>query len=188
MPKSKNNSPARKLRGIKRLLSFVHNKHCKETIVKKILSISSQQSFSILPDPSYPNLTAKSLTSINIFPRAVKKPKMEIVRVQSTTVLPRKVYHPTIINACQAMFAKHPSQLVPEEVTKFKFYRNMKIQNRDPIESDVIYLPIGGIRTCLNCGELTWTDGFSSPSYSKRFFSANQYSVCLTNSKTWMFV
>ena len=53
------------------------------------------------------------------------------------------------------MFQKHPSKLVPEEIEKFKWYENHNIQIEEPLETDVIYQPIGGIRTCLNCGELT---------------------------------
>ena len=53
--------------------------------------------------------------------------------------------------------SKHPSQLLPEEVIKFKLYRSRKLVIGEPLESEIIYQPIGGIRTCLHCGEKTWT-------------------------------
>ena len=75
----------------------------------------------------------------------------------SISIPPRPVYHPAINQACQAMFGKHPTSLTPEEVSKFKIYQRQKLKNNDPIENDVIYQPIGGIRTCIQCGNLTWT-------------------------------
>ena len=71
------------------------------------------------------------------------------------SIKPRKIYHPTIINACEAMFKKHPDQLVSEEIIKFNHYRNWKPEMGDPLESNVVYLPAGGLRTCLLCGHLT---------------------------------
>ena len=53
------------------------------------------------------------------------------------------------------MFKKHPDQLVTEENIKFNHYRNWKTEMGDPLESNVVYLPAGGLRTCLVCGHLT---------------------------------
>ena len=88
-------------------------------------------------------------------PIAKKQPKLDIVKSQSTSIPHHPVYHPTIVNVCDAMFEKHPSKLNPDEVKKFKMYRTRKMQIGEPLEAEVIYLPIGGLRTCLNCRELT---------------------------------
>ena len=103
-------------------------------------------SFSILP-PNPLELSTTCLSTVDIPPILKERPKLTLVRCTKTTILPRPVYHPAIINACDAMFLKHPSKLMPEEVDKFNVYKNRKIQIGEPLESEVIYLPIGGIRT-----------------------------------------
>ena len=77
-----------------------------------------------------------------------------IQKVQSTSIPPRGIYHPAIINACIAITGKHPSQLTAEEALKFNTYKEYKIQQGDPIEGSIIYLP-SGMKNCLQCGELT---------------------------------
>jgi hypothetical protein len=84
-----------------------------------------------------------------------KKLKLGLVKAQSTSISPRKVYHPCIINASEAMFGKHPGQLTPDENLKFQLYQDHKIKVGEPLETEIIYLPIGGIRMCVNCRELT---------------------------------
>ena len=137
---------------MKRMFAFYLKKSSKQKVPS--LSICYQSQISIKPEP---NLATTLLPSIEIppTPNILEKPLLKLQNCQSTSIPPRPVYHPNIVNACQAMFTKHPSQLLPEEVTKFDFYTNMKIRYGEPLESEVIYLPIGGIRTCLNCGELT---------------------------------
>merc|ERR1712129_617127 len=44
------------------------------------------------------------------------KVKLSFVKNAAISIKPRKIYHPTIINACEAMFKKHPDQLVSEEI------------------------------------------------------------------------
>ena len=152
----KNTSPAKKLRGIKRLLTFLKNKSLNDvTNVQNSLSVSPQYSFSIVPSNPQPELSKACLSTVNIPPVLKERTKLTLVRCTKTTITPRSVYHPAIINACEAMFSKHPSKLIPEEVDKFNVYQNRKIQIGEPLESEVIYLPIGGIRTCVTCGELT---------------------------------
>ena len=102
-----------------------------------------------------PNLVVSFQSSMDIPPNLKKMSKLNIVTIQSTSIPPRPVYHPAIINACTAMFAKHPSELRQDEVEKFKRYRNHKTQIGEPLETEIIYLPSGGLRTCLNCKELT---------------------------------
>ena len=71
------------------------------------------------------------------------------------SIPPRPVYHPAILNACNAMFGKHPSHMTQEEVDKFKLYQQLKIRDGDSIEEDIVYQPIDGVRTCVQCGHLT---------------------------------
>ena len=71
------------------------------------------------------------------------------------SIPPKPVYHPAIINACKAMHDKHPDELNKEEVEKFNFYIRHKMNTGDPIEHNVIYLPMGGLRNCMQCGNLT---------------------------------
>ena len=149
--KTKNISPAKKLRSIKRLLTFLQNKSTDSHASKKSLSISPQQHIS----PPKSNLAVTKLPSVDIPPVHQENPQLNFKRNQAVSISPSKTYHPAIHGACQAMFAKHPSNLTPAEVHKFNFYKNHKMQIGEPLESEIIYLPIGGIRTCNNCGELT---------------------------------
>ena len=146
----KNTSPAKKLRAIKRLLTFLSNKSpVKLKDVQKSLTISPQESFSFSPPKLQPNLVASPLSSIDIPPVVKKISNLNIVKSQSISIPPRPVYHPTIINACTAMFAKHPSQLRPHEVEKFNYYRKRKSQIGEPLEQEIIYLPSGGLQIAL---------------------------------------
>jgi hypothetical protein len=116
------------------------------------LSITPQQSLSILPPK--PNLDVNLLPSIDL-PPTIQRPKLEFLRFHPISIPPRTIYHPAVIIACNDMFAKHPSVLLPEEVDQFNFIRNHAEQVGKPFESDELYLPSGGVRTCLNCGQLT---------------------------------
>ena len=98
------------------------------------------------------DLVKTTLPTISFTPLKVK---LSFVKNAAISIKPRKIYHPTIINACEAMFKKHPDQLVSEEIIKFNHYRNWKTEMGDPLESNVVYLPAGGLRTCLVCGHLT---------------------------------
>jgi hypothetical protein len=85
-----------------------------------------QRSFleaSYTPLKPQPNLDVSPPSSIDIPPNIKKMPTLKIVKFQSTSIPPRPVYHPVIINACTAMFSKHPSQLTEDENNKFKAYR-----------------------------------------------------------------
>ena len=46
-----------------------------------------------------------------------------------------------------SLHGKHPSDLTPEEVEKFKFSQQYKLQRGEPIESDVIYQQVEGLGT-----------------------------------------
>ena len=105
------------------------------------------------PAPS--NYSFHQVAHIDIAPVRSTLDKLSINSQSSISIPPRPVYHPAIHQACQAMFGKHPTSLTPEEVSKFKIYQRQKLKNNDSIENDVIYQPIGGIRTCIQCGNLT---------------------------------
>jgi hypothetical protein len=115
MSNYKNTSPAKKLRTLKRLLTFIRNKSPeKRKDTPKSLSISPQETVSFTPLKPQPNLDVSPPSSIDIPPNIKKMPTLRIVKFQSTSIPPRPVYHPAIINACTAMFSKHPSRLTEE--------------------------------------------------------------------------
>ena len=75
--------------------------------------------------------------------------------ISTTSIPPKHIYHPAIHNACQSMFQKSPYLLSPEEIDKFKIHRKWKTENGNPFESDLVYLPSGGMRQCLHCDQIT---------------------------------
>ena len=84
-----------------------------------------------------------------------EKAKLSFDKIEGMDIKPRKIYHPCIINACFTMFRKHPDLLAQEEIVKFNEYRAWKKERDDPLEFNPIYLPIGGLRKCLVCENLT---------------------------------
>ena len=130
----KNTSPSKKLRSLKRLFSFLQSK------------VSSNEAKAL------PKLTTTKQVSVSYIPPA---PILNLTKNLPISIPPRRIFHPAVINACQSMFKKHPSQLSPEEVEKFNKYKQYKLQVGDPVEQNVVYLPIGGLRTCLQCGQPT---------------------------------
>ena len=78
------------------------------------------------------NLDVARLPPLDIPPAHQETPKLSVNQNQNVSIAPRKVYHPAIHGACQAMFNKHPSNLTPEEAHKFNFYKNHKIQIGEP--------------------------------------------------------
>ena len=149
MSQYKNASPSKKLRSLKRLMSFIKSKSSNLPDQKQF-EVVSQKSISFIPPQ--PNLDVTKMPSIDL---PSIRPKLSCVGLQPISIPPRLIYHPNIINACNAWFSKHPRDLTSEEIQKFNNYRNRKIQIGEPIESEIIYMPSGGIRTCQNCGELT---------------------------------
>ena len=79
---------------------------------------------------------------------------LSVENVSQTDIPPRKIYHPSIINASKAFYDKHPSDLSREEREKFKFYLQHKRSCGEPVETDVVYLPTS-MRSCLHCGHPT---------------------------------
>ena len=123
-------SPSKLLRSVKRMTKFLEK--------KPKLSKSHQQSVSILP--SKPCLETMNLPDIDI-PPIIQRAELEFVRLCSISIPPRLIYHPAIVNACKAMFAKHPSALLPKEVDQFNFCRNHAIQVGESLENNPVDLP-----------------------------------------------
>ena len=78
------------------------------------------------PEPrSQPTLAQRILPSISISPQ---QPNLVYVKNEQVSIRPKKIYHPT---------------------------KKWKTEIGDPLEANVVYLPIGGLRKCLICGNLT---------------------------------
>ena len=149
--KYKNISPAKKLRSLRRLITFRRNK----TIQSKTfpsLQICVQENSSFLP--TKPKLGLSILASTST-PVQSFNHNLSISPVKSLSIPPKKIYHPAIINVCQSLFEKHPDHLQPEEILKFHQYKNWKLEKGEPIEEDLMYLPCGGMKRCLHCNHLT---------------------------------
>ena len=158
---TKHRSPAKKSRNSKRLIKFLQSKiSCKDL---PNLVICSQPSISLVPlRPKLSSFKPPS-TSVPPIPPPVfsstcvqtSYPSLSQVKNEGINIRPRKIYHPSIINACLALFKKHPDLLAQEEIIKFNEYRAWKKEVNDPLESNPVYLPIGGLRRCLVCENLT---------------------------------
>ena len=79
---------------------------------------------------------------------------LSVIKNSSISINPRPIFHPAIINASIAFYKKHPSDLTPEELEKFKFYLKWKREGGEPVETDIVYLP-SSMRNCLHCGHPT---------------------------------
>ena len=77
--------------------------------------------------------------------------KLSISECVTTSIPPRPIYHPAIINASMAFFKKHPSNLTEDEISKFNCYLKRKQELGEPVEKDVIFQP-SSMRNCLHCG------------------------------------
>jgi hypothetical protein len=126
-------SPAKTIRSHRRLIEFLKSKTTTPSVEKRSPSICPQMTISIPPE----------------------QPKLTTIKLEQIDIKPNKIYHPTILNACDTMFKKHPDQLSQEEIHQFNYYRNWKSEIGDPIEANPIYLHIGGLRKCLICANLT---------------------------------
>ena len=125
---------------------------------KEVANLSTEFiSTSALLTPVKEELSFQKLESIDIVPvEPPKNPSLSIQAQSSVSIPPRRIYHPAILKACENMHGKHPSQLTPDEVRKFKLYQEYKARNGEPpIEEDIIFQPCGGLRTCVQCGQLT---------------------------------
>ena len=114
--------------------------------------ITPLQSVSISPRNHELNACVLPATDI---PPTPSKSNIKFARNQAVSIPPRPIYHPAIVNASEAIFGKHPDDLTHEEVNKFTVYRRQQRHIGEPLEEQTIYLPSGGMRSCVNCGELT---------------------------------
>ena len=122
------------------------------------IDVTSSTDCSTMTSPVKPKLTTSKIISCDLSPEEsshLSRPKLSITTQPSLSIPPRIIYHPTVVNACYAILGKHPSSLTPEEAQQFKKYKEFKAKNNDPIEKNVVYLPIGGIRTCMHCEQPT---------------------------------
>ena len=94
-----------------------------------------------------------SLPQVDISP--AKKANLKAVINLPISISPRKIYHPSIINASESLFKKHPDMLQQDEIIKFNHFKKYKSEIGDPLETNVVFLPIGGLRKCLVCENLT---------------------------------
>ena len=141
----KHHSPAKKVRSLKRLLTF----RIQRWNSKKLPSLTKSKVEETSYTPSKPTLSIYACEPISI----TKIPKQLTTQcVETTTVPPRPVYHPAIIRACLSMFGKKPPDLDPYEIAKFNQYRAWKSENGEQIETDIIYNPGSGNQPCLHCG------------------------------------
>ena len=129
---TKHRSPAKKARSVKRLIHHLQSKRINKNNT----------------------LTISHLTHINVLP-AQHRFLIQTQKGSQISIRPRKIYHPTIIDACNSLFKKHPDLLQPEEIIQFNKFRKYKSEVGDPLETNVVFLPIGGLRKCLICGHLT---------------------------------
>ena len=139
-------SPAKKVRSLKRLPTF-QLQRCKS---RKLPSLTMSKVEETSYESSKPILSISTLPVISIPSRSIKQ--LTIQCVETTTVPPRPVYHPAIIRASLSMFGKKPAELEPDEIAKFNNYRAWKCQNGEEIETDIIYNPASGNQPCLHCG------------------------------------
>ena len=102
-----------------------------------------------------PNLSCMTVAQIDIPPEPPTSRELSIAKQPTVSIPPRSVYHPAVLNACNAMFGKHPSNLTPQEINKFKLYQRLKISIGDSIEEDIVNQTFGGVGTCVLCGHLT---------------------------------
>ena len=146
-------SPSKILRNVKRIAKFNEKKKREKFNCHKFLSISTLESIDILPKNL--ELDVFVLPATDIPPTTSPKSNLEFTRNQAVSIPPRPVYHPAIFNASEAIFGKHLDDLTPEEFNKFNVYRRHQSIIGKPLEEQTIYLPDGGMRSCVNCGELT---------------------------------
>ena len=135
--------------------------HCKPILSLQICPQENSSFFptnwtsSFAPTKNKSNLVISTMPSIDIPPNPKKITNLNIEKCQSISIPPRPVYHPAIINACQRFFAKDPRELTQDEAKNFKQYIQDKAQIGEPLESEEMYLPQGGLRNCLHCHALT---------------------------------
>ena len=128
-------SPQKTIRNMKRMIHFLKSKS--------------------KPEPESQQKCIPTQNTLAIISISLKHHNLAYFKNEQISIRPKKIYHPTVINACNSLFGKHPDKLINEEILKFNQYRKYKLDLCDPLEANPIYLPIGGLRKCLICSNLT---------------------------------
>ena len=123
---------------IKSLQEEMHFKS--KTIARLEVEISVTKFNSKKPKPK---LSIMKVSSHSISPTLKPKPVLSIVKVSNHEISPepKNTCHPNIIEACRMIYGKSPDQLTDEEAQHFQGYREWKIANGQPIETDIAYKP-----------------------------------------------
>ena len=111
-------SPAKRMRSLKRLMSYIIRKLSSP----KLLSISTQESISILPQ--HPN--------ISIFETVPNIPPCKLSE-ESQQEVSKPQYSPALIQACSAYYKKEKTSLSSDELKKFDVYCKWREKNRKPV-------------------------------------------------------
>ena len=138
-------SPAKIFRNVVRMTKFLERKKFTSTPSNlpasdppskktSILSCSIQAVVSIAPIKSC--LEIFKLPQQDI-PSEATISNLSVVQNVGVDIRTRKIYHPTIINACQAIYKKHPDLLSQDEVLKFNEYRRWRSEMGQPLEANV---------------------------------------------------
>ena len=123
------------------------------SIQTSTVSLATKMDVSCGKSSPIPNLTMSVLPSVNV-PPFIRPSTLAFTRNKSISIPPRKVYHPSIINACMGMLGKHPSQLTEDEAAKFSYFQQYKKEQGDPNKTSLSFRPID-MKNCLHCGHLT---------------------------------
>ena len=116
----------------------------------------SKSEYPVKSSPVKNNLAIKKLATVDIPSQESSRQSSLFIEAQATvSIPPLTIHHPAVVNACYAIIGKHPDQMSTAEEEEFELYKQFKIMNGQKIEDDVVYLPIGGIRTCIHCKNLT---------------------------------
>ena len=139
--KYKNKSPSKKLRSLRRLVSFRKKKSSPSKTQN--LAISCQKQINIYPIPNIRNLIKENVSNVNVMP-GMKSQHLSFSRPTICSIEPsppKPIPHPNIVEACRMLYGKHPEKLSSEEREHFSGYRQYKINNGEPIEEDSAYNP-----------------------------------------------
>ena len=129
-----------------KIRSLHEESQCKsKTIAKLEVEISVIKSNS---KKSKPKLSMMKISSQSISPTTKPKPLLSFSKVSYHEIPPKPesnskiTYHPNVIEACKMIYGKLPEQLTAGEAQHFQAYREWKIGNGQPIETDIAYKPI----------------------------------------------
>ena len=120
---SKYKSPAKKIRSLKRIFTFLMEKTKSTISIQKNLTICHQMNIS-MPANSTTKLAVFPQLSISI-PRILPNltfSKSTILDISQAQPKPTYHYHPYVLEAIKLMYAKAPDELTSEEWNQFHAY------------------------------------------------------------------